>query len=1068
MQESSGKELPKTHDAVAVERYWLKNGACRDAINRVSVVDPAGGKESGVEPPHSRSSDAIPYVILMPPPNITGTLHNGHALFVTLQDILIRFHRMRGYKTLWLPGLDHAGIATQAVVERALRVEEGKSRRDVGRAEFLKRVWAWKERNGNRIIEQLKALGASADWDRLVFTMDPNHCKAVNEAFARLWNDGLIYRGRRLVNWDPKTGTAVSDEEVEHVTRKGELVYFAYPLRGLAACHPCIPSCHPCVSSCHPCESRGPEMDSRFRGNDKMEGGNDKVEGGNDSSSVTPAPASAGVNSAGVHKESHSARRACEEIIVATTRLETMLGDVAVAVHPQDERYKHLVGATLRHPFFPDRELRVIADAMVKPEFGSGAVKITPAHDPNDFAVGQRHGLPCLSVLTSDGRINDEGGPYRGLPKQEARRRIEEDLRKLGLFRKKEPIEHNVSVSQRSGEPIEPMISRQYFVRTESMARKAREVVDSGETQIFPSSWKKTWNHFLCNIQDWCVSRQLWWGHRIPVYYDLHKLRDAIQNDARQRGKETTALRALQTGVPRRELLRIALDTLEDEWIRAFSVASVEDLTAEQADRYVQEEDVLDTWFSSGLWPLATLGWPNKTADLQTFYPSAVLETGFDILFFWVARMVMLGTHFMGRSPFAHVYLHAMVRDAHGRKMSKSLGNAVDPLDVMRGATLKQLQDKARQHPMAADRLPQVLAGIAKQFPEGIPAAGADGLRLSLAILSGQGRDVRLAVPRITGYRAFLNKLWNATRFALPRLQQSSLVPLQQLRKELSLPDRWILSCLQRTIRTVHESLAVYRFDAAAQAVYHFVWSQLCDWYVECVKCDGLSPDCRDAINRVSTSVLWHVLETSVRLLHPFCPFITEELWRVLRPLSPQKLSHRFCCTSPYPEFDAAWVDEAAESDMELLQQAVTGIRAARAESGLPPSRKLPVILLVDDAAPRGLFASHASLVASLARAASVDVRAREGFAAPKGAVVHPGTVVHAMIVRGEADVQARRRTVKQQLEKARKELATVAAVLAGAAFAQRAPAAVVQAKREQRVALEKKVGALEQALQGL
>ena len=1034
-------ELPKTYDAAAVEQTWAASGF---------AATPSGEVETAVGGAPSQDAQASegtqrPYVVLMPPPNITGTLHNGHALFVTLQDILIRYHRMRGYKTVWLPGLDHAGIATQAVVEKALRVEEKKSRHDVGRKEFLKRVWAWKERNGNRIVQQLKALGASADWDRLVFTMDPKHCAAVNEAFVRLWNDGLIYRGQRLVNWDPKTATAVSDEEVDHVTCKGELIYFAYPLRGLAASG-----------------SDGIEALRKDEGCGK----------------TNPRSGQSHEVVAGCGKQRGAAQ---EEIVVATTRLETMLGDVAVAVHPQDERYGHLVGRALQHPFFPERELRIIADTAVKPEFGSGAVKITPAHDPNDFAMGQRHGLPCLSVLTPQGCINQAGGPYEGLSKQEARQRLEEDLHKLGLLRKKEAIEHNVSVSQRSGAPIEPMISRQYFVRTAGMAQKAREAVDSGETQIFPGSWKKTWDHFLGNIHDWCISRQLWWGHRIPVYYDLHKLREAIESDAQKRGTETTpALRALHAGVPERELLRIALDTLDDQLVRTFSIASTADLTlGEHAKRYLQEEDVLDTWFSSGLWPFATLGWPNKTPELQRFYPSAVLETGFDILFFWVARMVMLGTYFMGRSPFAHVYLHAMVRDAHGRKMSKSLGNAVDPLDVMRGATLKQLQDKARQHPSSADQLPQVLEGIAKQFPEGIPAAGADGLRLSLAILSGQGRDVRLAVPRIAGYRAFLNKLWNATRFALPHLQKSALIPIDQLERNLSLSDRWILSQLQRTIQTVHKSLAIYRFDEAAQTVYHFVWSQLCDWYVECAKQAFKAEESQatllfspEGVENKGTQcprrVLWHVLETSVRLLHPFCPFITEELWQVLNSLNPQKSSNRFCCTSPYPEFDPAWVDEQAEAHMELLQQAVTGVRAARAQSGLPPSQKLPVILLTDDKATRELLTMHASLIAALARAKSVELQTREGFTAPKAAVVHPGTVVDAVIVQGEADVQAQRHTMQQQLDKANKELAAVKGMLANTGFVQRAPEQVVQAKREQQAALEKKTEALEQALKRL
>ena len=618
--------LPKAYDPTEVEARWYPIWTDAGVFRAEAADTLEGGRE--------------PYVIMMPPPNVTGTLHNGHALFVTLQDVLIRYHRMLGKNALWLPGVDHAGIATQAVVERELKRHQGKSRHDLGREAFVEQVWYWKEKNGSRIVEQLKVMGAAADWSRERFTLDPVCSRAVNEAFVRLWDEGLIYRGERLVNWDPATRTALSNEEVEHEDRDGELWRFAYPLADDAG-----------------------------------------------------------------------------EIVVATTRPETMLGDTAVAVHPEDERYTALVGKRVLHPFFPERELFVIADPEVDREFGTGAVKITPAHDPNDFEMGRRHELAFINIFDLDACVNENGGAFQGLDRYDARDRVKAELESLGLARGGEAITHAVSISERSGDAVEPLLSRQYFVRAKTLADEACAAIDElGQTRIIPAGWKSTWDYFMKNIQDWCISRQLWWGHRIPVFYDLEKMADAVRRDAERKGGDTAALRALGDGSSQRDVLRLALDTIDEDLVREFSTASREDLCqGPEGDRYLQEEDVLDTWFSAGLWPFSTLGWPDDTDDLRAFYPGAVLETGFDILFFWVARMMMFGCHFMGRAPFADIFLHAMVRDSHGRKMSKSLGNAIDPLDVVQGIRLEDLLEKTKTYPVPEKNLPIGAEGVSKR-----------------------------------------------------------------------------------------------------------------------------------------------------------------------------------------------------------------------------------------------------------------------------------------------------------------------------------------------------------------
>jgi valyl-tRNA synthetase len=911
-----------------------------------------------------------PYVIMMPPPNVTGALHNGHALFVTLQDILARFYRMKGRDVLWLPGTDHAGISTQTVVEREIKKRDGLTRHDLGRKKFLDRVFAWKEKHGERIIEQLKLLGASADWSRLRFTMDEQCSYAVRTAFVKLWDEGLIYRKERLISWDPKTKTALSNEEVEHIERDGELFYFSYKVKD-------DPS---------------------------------------------------------------------KEIIVATTRPETMLGDTAVAVHPSDSRYNHLVGKELIHPFIANRKIIVVADEYVEKEFGSGAVKITPAHDPNDFLLGQRHNLESISIFSLDATVNENGGEFCGLNRFEARKAIKKRLAELGLFHKTEKIRHNVSVSQRSGEDIEPMLSRQYFVDAKPLAKKAYDAVNNGEVRILPSSFKKIWDHFLLNIEDWCISRQLWWGHRIPVYYHIEEMKKAIIEQGQD--KHLHCHEALKENVPIGFVLRLALDELDETTIRLFSYALID--PPKNDDTYIQEEDVLDTWFSSGLWPFSTLGWPNYTADLARYYPGSILETGFDILFFWVARMMMLGIHFMKKPPFEDIYLHAMVRDGHGHKMSKSLGNAIDPIDVIEGISLADLIEKTKTYPVPEQLLPKVIKGIKKDFKEGIPSAGADGLRLSLAIFSGQGRDVKFSIPRVVGYRSFLNKVWNATRFALMNLGDSDILSFEQIQSELSLPDRYILSSLQKTIKKVENFIVEYKFSDAAEIIYHFFWNEYCDKYIECSKV-SFKHDA-DKQKQVTQSVVIHLLDISMRMLHPFCPFISEEIWQSLPTKSKyQEQGVDFCATAPFPTYDENLIDEEAEEKLELIFSVSTMIKNARQSSDLPANQAVPVKLFANSERIKSILEKNDKLIGHLAKTSSLEFFIRGDEEITDLSVVNSSSQVDAVILlAGLIDIEKEMSRLKNSLEKIAKQKVILEKRLNEQSFLQNAPKSIVSSNKKE------------------
>ncbi|MGD8862851.1 MAG: valine--tRNA ligase, partial [Myxococcales bacterium] len=804
-------EMPKAYDPRETEPRWYKFWEEGDFFQ--ASGDPDDDRET--------------YTIAIPPFNVTGSLHMGHACRVTFEDALIRYHRMLGRNTLWLPGTDHAGIATQLVVERQL-ARDGKTKHDLGREAFEKRVWQWKSESGGRILQQLRVLGASCDWSREKFTLDPDLSRAVTESFVRLYDEGLIYRDTRLISWCVKCATALSDLEVENEENaQGELFDFAYPIEG----------------------------------------------GG--------------------------------ELVVSTTRPETMLGDTAIAVHPDDERYEHLIGKQAVHPFL-DRRFPVIADAeLVDPKFGTGAVKVTPAHDPNDFATGKRHGLEQINILNLDGTLNDEGGPFAGMDRFEARKAVKAALEEKGLTRGSKVHAMTKPHCHRCNSIIEPMISTQWFCKMEPLAKPAIEAVEQGKTRIIPEHWTKTYFHWMRNIEDWCISRQLWWGHPVPAWYCA----DGHVTVSRQTPTECS-----ECG--KREL---------------------------KAD-----PDVLDTWFSSALWPFSTLGWPDEDAlDLRRFYPTQDMETGSDILFFWVARMMMMGIHFMGEVPFSRVLLSGMVTDERGQKMSKVKGNVIDPLDVIHGAELQQLLDKAEQNGAQDSGIKY----LKKTYPEGFPAYGADALRYTLLSYSPQTPKIALSVKRIEGYRNFCNKLWNAARYALMNLEGAVAGGERPAPKRFA--NRWILSRLAVAIDATHKGVANYRLDDASGALYHFVWDELCDWYLELSKPLLSSGD--EAVVAETKATLAHVLETALRALHPLTPFITEEIWQRLPRGDEGTAASIMVASYPDAERDALRAPEL-DAEMKRLQGVIVAARSIRAEHDLHPRKEIPVTLRSDDPATREML----------------------------------------------------------------------------------------------------------------
>jgi valyl-tRNA synthetase len=849
-------DLADRYDPSSAELRWYREWEARGYFH----VDAAGpGK---------------PYSIVNPPPNVTGSLHMGHALNNALQDILIRYKRMDGWKALWVFGTDHAGIATQYVVERQLAAE-GKTRQDVGREAFVERVWQWKAEAGGAIVTQLKRLGASCDWSRERFTMDPGLSAAVREAFVRLWEKGLIYQDDYIVNWCPRCQTVLSDLEVEREERDAEFVYIKY----------------------------GP-------------------------------------------------------LTLGTVRPETKLGDTGLAVHPRDRRYAKYVGETLDIPSVQGTvSVRVVADEAVDPKFGTGVIKVTPGHDPTDFEIGRRHGLPIRTVIGFDGRMTALAGKYAGLDRFECRRRIVEDMQELGLVERIEPYRHAVGLCYRCKTVVEPLVSKQWFVRVKPLAEVAVKAVRSGRIRIVPRGWAKTYYHWMDNIRDWCISRQLWWGHRIPAWY--------CDADGSVHVSRTDLTACPHCGSPVR-----------------------------------QDPDVLDTWFSSGLWPFSTLGWPEDTEELRVFYPTACLVTGFDILFFWVARMVMFGLEFMGDVPFRDVYIHALIRDAEGQKMSKSKGNVIDPLSVM-------------------DRY------------------GTDAFRFTLAALAAQGRDIRLAEERIEGYRNFANKLWNAARLVLANLD--GYAPRRPRNSAMTVADRWIRSRLQATVKATRQALDRYRFNEAASAVYQFLWHEYCDWYLEIAKprlYQTVDPEARAVAQRICVETL----ETTLRLLHPFMPFISEELWQRLPGTGPSIM------IAPYPRARRAGRDAAAEAEMASLIAVVSAVRSIRSESRIAPGVELSVTIKPADAAAERRIRDAVHLIASLARA---RVEVVPGAERPRNAAVAVASDAEIYVqLEGIVDLAAERQRLQREVERAAREVAGLVAKFARPGFVERAPAEVVARER--------------------
>ena len=879
------------------------------------------------------------YSIMIPPPNVTGSLHMGHGFQEAIMDALIRYHRMCGYNTLWQVGTDHAGIATQMVVERQLAAQ-GISRHDLGREKFVQKVWEWKEESGGTITRQLRRLGSSLDWSRERFTMDPGLSEAVQEVFIRLYREGLIYRGKRLVNWDPVLHTAISDLEVVAEEEQGQLWHFNYPLAG---------------------------------------------------------------------GEGH--------VTVATTRPETMLGDSAVAVHPEDERYRHLIGRMVALPL-TGREIPVIADDYVDREFGTGVVKITPAHDFNDYEMGRRHGLPMINIFNDDAAINDAApAAYRGLDRFAARKRVIADMDSLGLLAKVDAHTLRVPRGDRSGVVIEPYLTDQWYVDAREMARPAIAAVESGAIQFVPKQWENTYFAWMRDIQDWCISRQLWWGHRIPAWYDESGHFYVGASEAEVRADNALA---------------------DDTVLR-------------------QDEDVLDTWFSSALWTFSTLGWPRETPELATFHPTSVLVTGFDIIFFWVARMIMMTLHFRQEVPFHTVYVHGLVRDAEGQKMSKSKGNVIDPIDLIDGIDLESLVSKRTAGMMQ----PQLAASIDKatrsQFPEGIAPYGTDALRFTYFSLASTGRDIKFDIGRIEGYRNFCNKIWNAARYVLMNCEHQDCGGTDA-GVELGLADRWITSKLQQTTAEVTRAVASYRFDLASQVLYEFVWNEYCDWYLELSKPVLWDEQASAAAKRGTRQTLLHVLETTLRLLHPFMPFITEEIWQTVGPMAGK--TGPTIMLQPYPQPSHKGVDSVANTDIEWLKGVIVGIRNIRGEMNIPPGRELPVLLRNGNEQDRSRLEDNAQFLKKLAKLGDISWLP-PGEESPVAATALVGELEILVPMAGLIDKDAELLRLRREIEKLEKELARIRGKLGNASFVDKAPEAVVARERE-------KMQALQQALETL
>ncbi|MDD5774030.1 MAG: valine--tRNA ligase [bacterium] len=918
------KEIPKVYDPKLVEDRWYSFWMDKNYFHA------------------DTKSDKKSYCIVIPPPNITGVLHVGHALNNTLQDILARWKRMQGYNVLWMPGTDHAGIATQNVVERQLK-EEKINRHQLGREKFIERVWKWREKSGGTIISQLKRLGASCDWQRERFTMDEGLSKAVKEVFVRLYNDGLIYRGNYIINWCPRCHTALSDIEVEYQETKGKLYHIKYPIKKVTS----------------------------------------------DKSQVTR-------NVGAIHESPF--------LIVATTRPETMLGDTAVAVNPNDERYKHLVGKTVILPLV-NREIPIVADNYVDMAFGTGVVKITPAHDVNDFEVAKRHDLPILRIMDEKGHINENSPLYQGMDRFECRKKIIEDLTAQDLMFEIKDYENAVGHCYRCQTVVEPYLSLQWFVKMKPLAEPAIKAVEDGKVKFVPESWNSTYSSWMNNIRDWCISRQIWWGHRIPVWY-------CTKCEKKEGSKSQVTSHKLESETQRNEGVIVSITEP-----KKCPVCGSTDLH--------QDPDVLDTWFSSALWPFSTLGWPEKTEELKAFYPTSCLVTSFDILFFWVARMIMMGLKFNKKVPFKDVYIHALVRDAQGHKMSKSRGNVIDPLIM-------------------------------------IDKFGTDALRFTLAAFAAQGRDIVLSEERIAGYRNFANKIWNASRFVIMNLSGFNSLKIVPWELDFDLADFWIRSRLQHTIAKVTDALSEYKFNEAAQTIYEFIWHEYCDWYLELAKDRLLNGDEKQKLT--VQYVLVSTLEVSMRLLHPFMPFISEEIWQNLPYFLERKES---IMISEWPELEKEVIYPEKENEMNLLMDIVTALRNIRSEMNIEPGKDINAVIKPKSKKESDILKQTESYIKRLTKTKdiSIDLNAEK----PENSVsALVGKIEIFVPLAGLIDLDKENARLRREMGNIENEIKRLSAQLENKNFVERAPKDIVQKEKDKIVLMKEKLDKLNRHLKAI